>query len=187
MIKSNFKILLLFLLMFFLSPYSYAQNIISEPVKRNFELSGGLGLPELINAGVKYGGRSKIGINAGIWPHIGGGVTTSYNLELYFHIAESKKKEQVSWFFNTGLSRVLIDNKDPLTDIIVITRFGRIRRYNKRDSGEIYFGGIFLLEKIPADDNFPERLSVLFIPSLSLGFMINLQKNHKSVPDSAGH
>jgi len=75
-----------------------------------FDLSGGLGMPELINARLKYGQKIQIGLCVGI-ATVFGNVDGSFAAEVkYNFLGKSKYVEQAPWYVLGGLGHYNLQN-----------------------------------------------------------------------------
>jgi hypothetical protein len=89
-----------------LSNHLYSQS--------KFEISGGAGLPELLNIKIKYGLNFQIGTSIGFL-QVEKVEYRSYSIDFYGHFAgESKHINQRPWFLIFGLN-YLIDKGRPFT------------------------------------------------------------------------
>jgi hypothetical protein len=114
-----------------------------------FELSGGLGIPELINGRIKYGGNLQIGVCAGFATGDWYGdnyVDWSVAAEVTYHFSgKSKYVDQSPWYVLGGLGYYHLPIVDPYEqyDIGFYPRAGRTFNFSKK-TGINLDGGLFL-------------------------------------------
>jgi|SRR5665647_140065 len=104
MIMSNNKLrslsCLLLIIDFFLIP---REQIFGQ---EKVFVSTGLGLPELLNVGIKYqiSEQSKIGLSAGWWPSYSG-TNISFSGDYYYHFGGSSEFSELRpWYGRVGLN-----------------------------------------------------------------------------------
>ena len=133
-----------------------AQNTQTQPNQTatgsKFELSGGLGGPELLNVKIKYGQNLQMGICIG--GYIGHGlfrsdeiiVQGSFAAEISYHFSgKSKYVEQAPWYILGGLGYydIPISGLYGIYDIGFYPRIGRTFNFSKKAGMNLDIG-IFL-------------------------------------------
>ena len=144
-----------------------------------FEISGGLGAPEMINLRLKYGQNIQVGTCLYYWHYKASGIfPESYDLafsaEIIYHFSgKSKNVEQGTWYLLGGLGYYHLDNLADLPyedyDIGFYPRIGRTLNFSKK-IGLNFDLGLFL--PLSAASEIPYSFKIL--PSGSIGFFIRL-------------
>ena len=141
-----------------------------------FELSGGYGVPELFNIGIKYGQNTQIGAYGGFYPFEWYGnnyVDWACGIEIIYHFAgKSKKVEQAPWYILGGLAYHELGVMDPYEqyDISVCPRIGRTLNFSKKLGMNLDFG-LFIPLSMASDIH---TYDFRFLPSGCLSFFISL-------------
>lgn len=139
------------------------------------ELSGGVGMPSLINLKIKYGQNIQLGASIGIYPFEWFGenvVDWSCIAEVTYHFSgKSKYVEQKPWHVSGGLGFFELGVIDPYEnfDIGFIPGIGRTFNFSKK-IGLNYSVGIFL----PLSASRGSSYSFLPVPSGNISFFIRL-------------
>jgi len=130
-----------------------------------FEISGGFGFPDVLNLGIKYGNKFRVGIHQSIWYPDGYGGPTS--IVIYYHFGgKSKFSERPPWYCFGGLGYYwgYEDN-----DVYFYPRIGRSFNFSKK-SGINLDGGAFF----PINNELREFMDSPIYPSGSISFFIRL-------------
>jgi hypothetical protein len=141
-----------------------------------FELSGGYGVPELFNLGIKYGQNVQIGAYGGVYPFEWYGntfVDWSCGIEIIYHFTgKSKFVEQAPWYILGGLAYHDLGVMVPYEeyDISVCPRIGRTLNFSKRWGMNLDIG-LFLPLSMTSDY---DTYDFKFLPSGNIGFFIRL-------------
>lgn len=140
-----------------------------------FELSGGIGLPELCNLKLRYGQNTQIGVSIGLYPFKWFGdnvVDWSCAAEISYHFSgKSKYVEQATWYILGGLAfhDLGMMNTYENYDIDIYPRIGRTLNFSKK-SGINLDLGLFVPLSASRDNAYKFRL----LPSGSIGLFIRL-------------
>jgi hypothetical protein len=114
-----------------------------------FELSGGVGIPELINMKLKYGQNIQVGASAGFLPIEWFGETVvdwTVSTEISYHFAgKSKFVEQPTWYISGELSYFDLGIMEPYEgyDLAFCPRIGKTISFSKK-TGINLDAGMFL-------------------------------------------
>jgi hypothetical protein len=139
------------------------------------ELSGGFGMPELINLKMKYGKNVQVGAGVGIYPFEWFNETVvdwSINADITYHFGgKSKYTEQAPWFISGGLGFFDLGVINPYEsyDISFNPRIGRTLNFSKRMGANLDFG-LFL----PLSASKGYSYDFMLLPSGSFSFFIRL-------------
>jgi hypothetical protein len=137
-----------------------------------FEISGGLGIPELFNARVKYGQNIQVGACLGFYTGNWYGnnyADWSVSGEITYHFSGiSKYVEQPPWYLLCGLGyyHLPVVNLYEQYNIGLYPRIGRTFNFSEKIGANLD-GGIFLPLSMTPDYG-PYFFSVLFFGSISL-------------------
>jgi hypothetical protein len=144
-----------------------------------FELSGGFGIPEIINVKLRYGQNIQVGACVHFLYYSAGGIFSEYyswsgSAEILYHFAgKAKYVEQRTWYLLGGLGYYHIDYLMDIPheeyDIGFYPRIGRTLNFSKK-IGINLDAGIFL--PLSAAETYTFDFKVL--PSGSIGFFIRL-------------
>jgi hypothetical protein len=138
-----------------------------------FELSGGLGFPDMLNIGLKYGSKIQIGASYGVLPRPQDNIIKCSSLVLFYHFAgNSKFTTQPPWYLNGGISYIHSYYRDRKYDIdwkaiCLYPRIGRTNNFTKKiginiDIGVIFSTGYNYFEGIHKFDIMPSGSISLF-------------------------
>ena len=140
-----------------------------------FELSGGIGMPELINARLKYGQKIQIGVCVGIATGDFYGnnyVDGSFAAEVTYHfLGKSKYVEQAPWYVLGGLGHYNLQNLGDYEQykFAFYPRIGRTINFSKR-MGITGDFGVFL----PLSAYNYNKHDFKILPSGGISFFIRL-------------
>jgi hypothetical protein len=144
-----------------------------------FEISGGLGLPELTNIKLKYGQNIQVGACLHYWHYSQGGIFSAYNdwscaAELTYHFSGgSKYIDQPTWYLLGALGYYhidyLIDWPYDYCALSFYPRIGRTINFSKRTGLNMDLG---LFIPLSASTGNPYKLRIL--PSGSISFFVRL-------------
>jgi hypothetical protein len=120
--------------------------------QKEFELSGGIGLPERYGLKLKYGGTFQIGASIGwipgglIWlTELPRGETTSVTVDSYFHFIRSNKNNLFKWYLNGGFSKFFPETSgNETTHYIISTRLGRSYNFEHNTGINLDFGLLWI-------------------------------------------
>jgi len=152
-------------------------SIASEAFSQSkIELSGGYGVPELFNLGIKYGQNMQVGAYGGIYPFKWYGdrvVDWSCGMELIYHFAgKSKHVEQAPWYLLGGLAYHHLNVMDPYEryDMSFCPRIGRTFNFSGKWGLNLDIALFIPLSMTPDYDSYEFK----FLPSGNLSFFIRL-------------
>lgn len=156
----------------FCSPVLYSQE--------RLDLSGGIGIPELLNLNIKYQFKQfQIGIFAGTMPIP---KETIYSLggDLYYHFAgETKYSDLKPWYFKAGLNYLYDENSEMIEKYTYFNFRTGYNMYDSKNLGlDMYIGICYQLsrqkiDKVPPgywDFNFNFKL----LPSIGFAIFYRL-------------
>jgi hypothetical protein len=141
-----------------------------------FELSGGVGIPELINMKLNYGQNIQVGASMGFLPMEWFGETVvdwTFSTEISYHFAgKSKFVEQPTWYISGELGYFDLGIMEPYEgyDIAFCPRIGRTINFSKKTGVKIDAGVFLPLSKSSTYNTYDFK--VLF--SGNIGFFIRL-------------
>ena len=144
--------------------------------QKKFELSGGYGVPELFNLGIRYGQNTQIGAYGGLYPFEWYGntyVDWSCGIEIIYHfMGKSKYVEQAPWYILGGLAYHDLGVMDPYEeyDISFCPRIGRTLNFSKKWGMNLDLGLFLPLSRAPGYNTYDFKV----LPSGNLGFFIRL-------------
>jgi len=131
-----------------------------------FELSAGLGWPELLDIGVRYGNNFQVGVSQSFWSFKFIGPTSA---EVCYHFGgKSELTERPPWYLFGGLGCLWGRDGDE-TDVYFYPRIGRSLNFSERTGINCDIGAFFPLSK-GARDFFDSPI----YPSGSISFFIRL-------------
>jgi hypothetical protein len=144
-----------------------------------FEISGGLGLPELSNIKLKYGQNVQLGVSLHYWHYSRAGIFSAYNdwscaAEVTYHFSgKSKHVEQPVWYLLGGLGYYhidyLIDWPYDYCAISFYPRVGRTLNFSKRTGINMDLG-LF----VPLSASSGHQYKFRILPSGSISFFVRL-------------
>lgn len=116
------------------------KNEFSKSIQRGFILSCGVGAPECINLKIKYGGRLQVGASAGWLPEFllaEREISLALDLDLCLHFARSRTTGRLTWYFNSGISKLFPETVHDFSTtieypIVFYSRLGRSFNFNQR-------------------------------------------------------
>jgi len=125
--------------------------LLNNPVcsQSKFEVSAGLGMPELINVKAKYGQNIQVGASLGFVPIKWFGdyfVDWSVATEISYHaLGKSKFVDQPPWYILIGIGYFHLNVLDPYEnyDVGFYPRIGRTLNFSKK-TGVNLDSGLFL-------------------------------------------
>jgi hypothetical protein len=141
-----------------------------------FELSGGVGIPELINMKLNYGQNIQVGASVGFLPIEWFGETVvdwTISAEISYHFAgKSKLIEQSTWYISGALGYYDLGIIVPYEDynIAFNPRVGRTINFSKKTGIKMDAGAFLPLSKSPTNSTYDFK--VLFSGNIS--FFIRL-------------
>ena len=149
-IKKPLHFISIILCFFCFGHQSYGQDKIN--------IKAGFGIPELINAGIRYQlNQFQFGAYLGGYPINDNQLTASGDISYHF-AGHSKFTERRPWYLRSGLTLVQDKNETYIyKDLYLNLRIGRDINLSKKIGLEIDFGTVFLLlhkksRKEPASD-----------------------------------
>ena len=144
-----------------------------------FEISGGLGLPDIYNVKLKYGQNVQVGASVHYLHFTRAGIFSAYNdwscaAEVTYHFSgKSKYVEQPVWYLLGGIgyyhTDYLIDWPYDYCALSFYPRVGRTLNFSKRTGINMDLG---LFVPLSASSGNPYKFRIL--PSASIGFFIRL-------------
>jgi hypothetical protein len=153
----------------------FAGILLSDPPafsQSKYEISGGLGFPEMISLKIKYGKVIQIGFSQSIAPFNGNVPVGPTSLEIYYNFAGKPKfNEQPPWYLIGGLGYFwsqeggIYDDEDKGIPLCFYPRIGRHFNFSKI-AGINFDAGAF----IP----FFDFEGTYIWPSLNISFFIRL-------------
>lgn len=151
---------------------SFVLSAMQASPQGKFELSGGAGVPELINLSLKYGQKTQVGVYGGIFPftYIGGTkfVDWSCGIEIFHHFAGQAKYTEQQPFFVKGALMVhdlgVMNNYEEY-DASFCPGIGWTINFSKKWGVNLEFGLFLPLSGVP--DNY-EPFEFRVLPSWSV-------------------
>lgn len=144
--------------------------------QEKLNISGGLGLPELINIGFRYQlEQVQIGFSIGAIPYGSGEYSVSFSGDLYYHfLGSSELSKRKPWYGRIGLN-YFRDETEIVIDryLYLTTRLGREFNFSRKFGIAIDIGAFYQLSnkeirKVPPSSwNFDFEFPVL--PSIGVG------------------
>lgn len=130
--------------------------IFSNPIfpQSKFEMSGGFGIPNWLNIGLKYGSKIQIGSTIGFLQMPDKYIYKSLSLNIYYHFAgKSNFSTQSPWYLNGGIGyqnsydQDRINHSNDEKSFFIYPRIGRTFNLSKKtgfnfDAG-VFFGAIY--------------------------------------------
>jgi hypothetical protein len=160
--------------------------LMNNPIfsQSKFELSGGFGIPELLNVKARYGHNLQVGASIGLlgpFEWYGGNVWDwSCTAEILYHFAgKSKYTEQPTWYLSGGLGIHHLNLMCPFDycyesyDISFNPRIGKTLNLSKK-TGLNCDIGVFLPLSMSQDESLYNKLDFKVLPSGSISFFIRL-------------
>lgn len=117
--------------------------------EENVDFSFGIGIPELINAGIRYQiYQFQFGVSAGTIP-LSNESLSSYSADFYHHIAGTSKFSKLkTWYYRLGLNYLRDETKNFIDEFIYTDlRFGKTFFYSSKFGINIDGGIMIQLNK----------------------------------------
>lgn len=176
------KLVSLFYTSFLLILYLY--NVHGVYGQEKFNLTTGIGLPELINIGMKYQvNQSQIGLSVGSFPVGSNENIISISTDYYYHFGGLSELNKVRpWYAKVGLN-YLRDETETIIDkyVFLNTRIGRDFNISKKIGIQLDIGLLIELQneqerKIPINDSWNLNLDLDFpiLPSIGIGLFYRI-------------
>lgn len=149
--------------------------------QEKLNISGGLGLPELLNIGVRYQlEQVQIGFSVGSMPYGSGEYLVSFSGDVYYHFGGSSElSNRKPWYGRIGLN-YLRDESELVIDkyFYLTTRFGRDFNISRKIGIEIDIGAIFQLSNKEIRKSPPSGWDFNFeypvLPSIGVGLFYRI-------------
>ena len=131
-------------------------GLLSNPIysQRKIEASVGFGIPELFNAGIKYGENLQFGVCAGfVRGRIFNEQFTDWSVaaEIYYHFADqSIDVKQAPWYVLAGFGHynLAVFNRYELFDFAFYPRIGRTCNFSKQTGMNLDVGFLIPVSKV---------------------------------------